>query len=96
MIQLHITRTAKKYSGEVQIYDKSQKDFSSLADAKQWLKDEYGTSKRVPMFVDDKQGKSKKVGYIYSYKNYEYEDGKKYNYIEQHWVSFYKLTELTV
>lgn len=98
MIQLSISRTSKGFNGESYgVYDTEKKVFDNIKQAKEYLKEEYGNCKRVPMFNDnvtDKDGNSKKVGYVYSYKNTEYGTGKWY--IEEHWVSFYKLTRLTV
>jgi hypothetical protein len=86
MINLHITRTSKGFNSkdDYSIFDDEVKTFDNLADAKSWLEEEYGTHKRSYMYEDDKDGNTKRIGYIYG--------------LQQDWISFYKVnrTVLTV
>ena len=95
MIQLSITRTSKGYnqpSGEYEVYDRFDKNFKNLKEAKAWLADEYFYSKtRYPMYVDGKDGKAKKVGYIYAYRGEPTSYGDKH-WLAQDWVRFSKVT----
>lgn len=88
MIELSITRTFRPYGPNYtySVYDESTKYFKDAKEAKTWLKDEFGTCKKSPMFVDYKNGSTVKIGYVYSYKN-KYENG-----YEQAWVRGFKLT----
>ena len=56
----------------------------------EWLEDEYGTSKRQPMYVDDKDGNTHKVGYVIGFRS-RYDDSQK-PCLEQHWIGFNKVT----
>jgi len=92
MIQLYIIKTSKSYNPKDMwsTYDEEHKFFTSIDEAKQWLSETYPKCKRVKMYADDKNGKSHHIGYIYSYKNYDWshETGKKEHWIEQHWIEF--------
>jgi hypothetical protein len=97
MISLHITRTAKSYSpsDDYRTYDTERKWFDNMADAKDFLKEEYGNCKRSYMYRDTKNGESKRIGYIYGFRH----KGDGYytdNALEQHWISFQKVTDITI
>lgn len=96
MIELHITKTSKGYapSEKFSIYDTERKQFATIEEAKEWLKETYGTSKRVPMYnenLDDKQ-----TGYIIGFRNSSWDNGTKYNFIEQHWIEFRSIETLVI
>ena len=44
------------------------------------------------MFIDDKNGNSKKIGYVIGFRNWDYEQ----KWIEQHWIGFEKVEELEI
>jgi hypothetical protein len=96
MIEITITRTSKGYNepaNQYQTYDVESKRFDSLKEAKDYVKEQYYYSKtKYPIFRDGKDGKPKKIGYIYAYKG----DGdRRYNepnYLCQDWVSYRKVT----
>lgn len=95
MIQLDITRTSKvagSPTGEYAQYDSEVKRFKDLAEAKAWLKDEYGTCKRQPMYTDLKDGSSRKIGYIYCFKNADWSHSPVEHWYQQDWVEFSKVT----
>ena len=97
-IEVKITKCVKSYNPKdsYAIYDDMVTKFDTIEDAKEWLEDEYGTSKRQPMYVDDKDGKSKKIGYVIGFRNYDFVDGKRVNFIEQHWIGFEKVEDLEI
>ena len=64
-----------------------------MKEAKDWLKDNYGKAKRVPMYVDTKDGKTKKVGYVIGFRNADYSHSPVYKWIQQDWVSFNEVKE---
>lgn len=91
MIELRIQKTAKTNPKDhYSIFDEETKQFADLNEAKQYLKDEYGTHKRSPMFQDNKQGESKRIGFVVGFRNSQYEDGKTIHFLQQDWISFYK------
>jgi len=96
-IQVLITMTTKGYHPKDQWfwYRKERKQFDTLQDAKDWLKETYGKCSRRPIFIDTDSG-TKKVGWVYGFRNSEYgHDGKTYRYIQQDWVSFEEVRPIT-
>lgn len=93
MIQLHITRTSKGFGSKdnYQIFDTETKEFNSLKDAKDFLKEEYGTCKRSKMYTDLKDGSSRHIGYIYGFKNKDYSHNSE-SWLQQDWVDVAKVT----
>ena len=96
MIQLAITKTARGYhpSQLWRQYDHTTENFPDLKAAKAWIKEKYGTSKKSPMYIDTKTGKTKKIGYVIGFRSEEYEDGKWDKFLEQHWVSFSEVKDM--
>ena len=92
MIQLYIEKTGKSYNpkGTWTIFDTEIKNFGNIKEAKEYLKDTYGDAKKSPMFIDDKQGNSHKVGYIFGFKNEDYCHGGQ-KWLQQDWVEFRKV-----
>lgn len=91
MIQIDISKTSKVSPREAyQIYDKVTKNFENMEAAEIWLKTEYGTHTRSPMYIDGKDGQAKKVGFIIGFRNkiYESDKGAWVTYLEQHWIGF--------
>lgn len=87
-IEVYITKQSKRAGNQnnYYTYDKETKQFKTMEECKKWLKEEYGTSQRKVMYRDDKEGNAVKVGYVIGFKNYDYEDGKKYTTYESHWI----------
>lgn len=94
MIQISITRTSKGYGvgKEYLVFDQSEKVFPNMEQTKAWLKEEYGTCKRSAMYLDNPDGTARQVGYIYGFRVKEYSD----SYLQQDWITFYKLTRMTL
>jgi len=72
---------------------REEKSFKTLKEAKKYIADTYGKYKKVKMYRDDNskfEGATVTspihIGWIYSWKNYDWENGKKYHFTEQHWV----------
>lgn len=92
MIQIEISKTSKISPREdYRIYDIMRKDFENMEAAEIWLKTEYGTHTRSPMYRDGKDGQAQKVGFIIGFRNKVYEDGQWITYLEQHWIGFNKM-----
>lgn len=64
-------------------YDREVKEFTTLEDIKEYLKDQYFYSKtKYKMFRDGRQGDPEQVGWIYAFKSgYGNE-----HWFEQHWI----------
>ncbi len=95
MIELHITRTGKSYSpkDEYRTFDFQRKGFDNMSAAKAWLREEYGKCKRQPMY-NDEGGKTKKIGYIFFFRNSDCSHHPVEKWLQQDWVSFYEVKPL--
>ena len=89
MIQLRITMTGKGYhpSSKWERFADDTHNFDSITEAKAWLRDRYGTCKRVPMYMDSEEGK---VGYIYSFRADDISHVPVQRWIQQDWVGFWE------
>ena len=67
-------------------FDDSEKTFFTIKEVKEHLSVTYSKCKRVKMFVDTKDGKTKHTGYIYCFKNNDISHDSKMWY-QQDWVS---------
>ena len=90
MVQLYIVKTAKGYSAKdkFSMIDSQTRNFSNIADAKSWVREEYGKAKRSPMYVDTKEGKAKRVGYIIGFRNSDLSHYPVQKWIQQDWIEF--------
>ena len=90
MIQLAIRKSTKSYNpkSQWQFHDLEKKSFENVKEAKAWINDTYGNSRKSSMYVDDEDGNPKKIGYVIGFRNYQFIDGKGENFIEQHWIGF--------
>jgi len=61
-------------------------EFKDMKEAKAYLKENF-PHKRQPMYIDLKDGSTKKCGYVYNRRN-KYDTGK--TFLEEIWVSFYE------
>ena len=89
MIELHINQTAKGYhpDDEWQHLDNQNKSFANKKEAMDWLKEEYGTCKRVKMYVD-LDGKSLHSGFVFGFRNCDISHLPVAKWIQQDWVAF--------
>jgi hypothetical protein len=90
MIQLKIVKTGKGYGKNEKWsrFDDELKTFASIKDAKDWIKETYGRSKRAPMFIDTKDGQSKKIGYVIGFRNADLSHYPVNHWIQQDWIEF--------
>lgn len=92
-LKLVITKTARPMGNNTDwsAYDQEIKEFNNKQEVKEYLKDQYYYCKTIkPSYIDDKEGKPVKTGYIYCFKSdpCTYDDCKHY---EQHWVNIYEI-----
>jgi len=90
MIKMQITITSKSYSPKDQyrIFHKEERSFPDMKAAKNWIKENYGKSKRSPMFIDTKDG-VKKVGYVIGFRNDDISHFPVEKWLQQDWISFF-------
>lgn len=98
MIRLHITKTSKGYGKQEKYtcFEETSKVFENMANAKNWLNQEYGKCKKVNLYIDLENGKTIKNGYIYCFKNSDYSHYPVENWLEQHWISFQNLENISI
>ena len=89
MIKLHITMTGKSYSPKstFSIFNEETQTFPDIQSAKTWIRETYGKAKRVPMYVDTKNG-TKKVGYVIGFHNADWAHNPVEKWIQRDWISF--------
>ncbi len=96
MIQLKVTMTGKGYHPSSEWQHLSSTDdhhsFPDMDAAKEWLKEQYGTCKRVPMYCDPD---AKQVGYIYSFRASDISHVPVNKWIQQDWVEFREVRAVT-
>lgn len=90
MIKVQITITGKSYSPKDswRIIGEETKTFPDIKSAKDWIKENYGNSKRSPMYIDTKEG-VKKVGYVIGFRNSDISHLPVDKWLQQDWISFY-------
>ena len=96
--KLTIKKTAKPMGrvkidevNDWELYDKETKEFETLAEVKEYLKEQYFyTYKKIPTYYDDKEGKAVKNGFIYAFKSPPSSYGDIWHF-EQHWISVFKI-----
>lgn len=96
MIEISITQTAKSNPrDDYGAYNDERHIVKDMAEAKAWLKERYGNCKRSYIYQDTKSGETKRVGYIYHFRNSDISHNSK-SWYQQDWVTFLKNTPVTV
>ena len=93
--KIDITCTGKNGKEGYFIFDTSKKYFKTPEEVKNWLKEQYGNCKKVPMYRD-KKGKSVKVGYIYCFKNADWSHSPVQHWYQRDWVEVKEVQEEVV
>lgn len=83
MIQLEITKTARG-----RIFDNQNKTFSDMQSARKWICDQYGKAKRAPMYIDGKDGKPQKIGYVIGFRNADL------SHYQRDWIAFNEIKRI--
>jgi len=85
MISVTVTPTNRTPRGTWTRWQSYTRHFDTMADAREFLRDEYAhCKKRIPCYQDTRSRGTIQTGYIYCFKIRE--DGK--TYYQQDWVSF--------
>ena len=88
--KVNVTRTSKSMGhaqGSYLIFDEECFTFPSVSKYQAWLKETYGTCKRVKMFRDLPNGQATQVGWIYCFKNEDWSHSPVAKWWQQDWVS---------
>jgi len=98
MLQVNITMTGKGFAPTAKwgTFGEDRKHFADMAELKKWMKDTYGTCKRAPMYIDKGNNTTIPCGWVFGYKNREWNGGKWEHYIQQDWVSVSRLETVDV
>lgn len=95
--EVQIDKTCKPIGSKTGFYqyDKETLQFPSIADVKAFLKEQYGTCKKVKIYNDGITGEVKHVGYIYCYNTPKcsYDDTAKNN---QDWTEVKEINATTI
>jgi hypothetical protein len=95
MIQVQIDQTGKGYGKNEKwsLFNQHTELFVNMERVKDWMKETYGKCKRSPMYMD-KNGKSVKIGYVFSFHNDDISHVPVNKWIQRDWVSFSELTQI--
>lgn len=89
--EIHITKTCRPMgrTGEWRRYDSEIVRKSTIEEVKAYLKNEYGTCKKMRMYHDT-DGGAEAIGYIYGFRTppSSYDDCW---HFEQHWIDIEKM-----
>lgn len=90
MILLRFTRTTKMMNSKENywMFDRISEEFETKKQAKRFLMDEYGKCKKSKMYHNFSDSGSIHVGWVYCFKEKDYETGK--TMLRQDWVSFHE------
>lgn len=97
MIQVYITSMGKSYNPKDSycMFDEQLKNFHDMDEAKAWLSDTYGKSKRSKMFVDQAD-KSVHCGYIIGFRNADISHVPVQKWLQQDWIEFREVKTLAL
>lgn len=90
MIQVHVIMTCKSYSPKdsYRIFAEDKRTFADMAEARQWLREQYGKAKRSPMYVDTKDGRMLNIGYVIGFRAADWSHSSVDKWLQRDWVSF--------
>ena len=93
MVQLHITMTGKGYNprDEWSMLGTKRKNFIDIAGAREWIRENYGKSKRSSMYIDLPNGDVKKIGYVIGFRNADISHYPIDKWLQQDWIEFISL-----
>lgn len=98
MIQLQITMTGRGYAKDdkYRCFDDDTKYFDDMESAKEWLKKQYGKSKRGKIYRDRKDGTTYQTGYLYCFNNADWSHSPVHKWRQQDWVEFRNLETMNL
>jgi hypothetical protein len=88
MIELDIIMTGKGYSpkSEWRQFAHERKTFADMQDVNRFLNDRYGKAKRRPMYVDMKDGRAVRCGWVIGFHASDISHVPVEKWIQQDWV----------
>jgi hypothetical protein len=96
--KVFINRSSKNVGSKegYTVFDKQEEFFKTVTEAKKWIDEKYGSFKKVKMYKDGNDNQPYQCGWIYCFKDYTWEDGKKFWFWEQDWTEIKEIKEKTV
>lgn len=89
MLQLAISATSKSYSPSSEWQHLSNRpeihNFNNMAEVYEYLNENYGKSKRAPMYCDH-DGKPIKVGWVIGFRSGDWSHSPVAKWIQQDWI----------
>ena len=79
-----------------QIFDEETRDFHTVAELKEWLRQTYGSCSRDKIYRDNPDGTSRHVGYVYKFKNTDWSHQSVHQWYRNDWVEVYETQRKTV
>ena len=94
--KITITETGRDtLKDEPKIFNEFSLTFGSLDEIKEYIIDKYGKIPKSKVYVDDKNGISRQVGYHYSFWNKDVSHGSK-SWYQTDWIEITEVTEVPV
>ena len=95
MIRLVITMTGKSYSprDEYRQFASESHTFKDLKEAKAWIREQYGNSKRQPMYRGDM---GHKIGYVIGFRNADWSHSPVDKWLQQDWIEFQEVKDMVL
>lgn len=93
MIMIKIIRTSKSYDPKDKYicFDRETKHFLNISETMRYLNAHYGNCKRSNIYYEDNQQETtKKVGYIYHFRNNNIGTHPIQKWLQQDWVKFFE------
>lgn len=96
-IKVFINKTSKGFGSKEGYctFDNETKTFATIKEAKDWLKETYGSVKRVKMYQDRKDGTTYQAGWIYCFKNKDWSHNSE-SWLQQDWVEITDVKETII
>lgn len=92
--ELHITETGKSFSPQSKfaVFNEERKNgFADMREVYAYLRARYGNAKRSAMYIDTKDGKTHRCGWVIGFRNADMSHAPVQKWIQQDWVSVRKV-----
>lgn len=99
MFELHITETGKSFSPKARysvFNEKRRNGFSDMREVYQYLRERYGKSKRMPMYIDRKSGPTIKCGWVIGFRNSDISHVPVQHWLQQDWIELRKIETVSL
>lgn len=89
MFEIQVTETGRPYgpNGEYRIFNTGSTRLHTKEAVSDYLKERYGSCKRIKMFSDADNGKPAHTGYVYCFHNSDCSHSPVEKWLQQDWVT---------